>query len=95
MGYHRFFHWISTLLMVSLITGCGVSIKPLKQPPKLVTAPEYIRIKFDRITNQPVLNLISTAEMDDRAERLLEQALQNYKVMVFSVLRIYRTVWHA
>ena len=83
MGYHRFFHWISTLLMVSLITGCGVSIKPLKQPPKLVTAPEYIRIKFDRITNQPVLNLISTAEMDDRAERLLEQALQNYKVMGF------------
>ena len=83
MVYHRFFHWVSTLLMASLITGCGVSIKPLEQPPKLVTAPEYIRIKFDRITNQPVLNLISTAEMDDRAERLLEQALLNYKTMGF------------
>ena len=83
MGYRHITKWVQAVLLVSLVAGCGVSIKPLEQPPKLVTAPEYIRIKFDSITNLPVLNLISTAEMDDRAERLLEEALQDYKTMGF------------
>lgn len=83
MRYRHIFNWVLTVLMASLFAGCGVSIKPLDKPPQLVTAPEYIRIKFDRVTNQPVLNLISTAEMDARAERLLEQALQDYKALGF------------
>ena len=74
---------VLSVLMASLVSACGVSIKPLDKPPQLVTAPEYIRIKFDRVTNQPVLNLISTAAMDERAERLLQDALEGYKAMGF------------
>ena len=67
--------------MAAFIGGCGISVDPLDQRSGLVVGPEHIRIKKDRITNQPVLNLLTLADMDERAERNLQQALTDYQAV--------------
>ena len=72
----------SALILAVFVMSCGVTIEPIEQR-KLVTAPDNIRIKFDRVTNKPVLNLIPIAEMDRRAKRELDAALIEYQMMGF------------
>ena len=81
--FHQQVHGLIILLLGGVLAGCGVSIDPVPKAPQVVAAPDHIRLKKDRVTNQPVLNLLTLAEMDERAERNLQNALQDYEMLGF------------
>ena len=61
-----------------LLAGCGVGVEPLGAPNQLVSA-EELRLRYDRITAAPVVNLVPPAQMKTHAKEALANQLASYR----------------
>ena len=75
----RFYSAIGQVLGTCLLlAGCGVGVEPIGTPNQLVSADE-LRLRYDRITAAPVVNLVPPAQMQAHAQEALTAQLAKYQ----------------